>query len=254
MKIKRYTWQIIGALMMSGIGLVPSTLFAQEEEASEIKRPLDQWVYEGSLDRQAHTLVSALNVFLWVAYDTVECHLLQTWRGGIKKDKSGVSKQMETVGLAYFQREDSDDDWFIVKAGKRLKPTKKFLGYEVRDQKLYINYELILPNGQKIFVEEYPEYTGRPSNTNRTGLVRTFTLKGVPSDLELYLHLSCPNMLRNGDLKTNSKFKNTKRTKKIYDWGTIRDVETDLLLHPSVPTVLTMMFTYDLEVEAKKRS
>ncbi|MEL6628976.1 MAG: hypothetical protein AAFQ92_25895 [Bacteroidota bacterium] len=84
--------------------------------------------------------------------------------------------------------------------------------------------------------------------------MRTFTLKGAPTDIEIFLHLSCPNMLRNGDLRTNSKFKNTQRTKKIYDWGTIRDIETDLLLNPTLPTVLTMMFTYDLEAEAKKRS
>jgi len=251
--MKRLVHQIILCAML-GVGLLTGSPVIGQEDEVEIKRPLEQWIYEGKLDKRGDVLVSALNVFLWAAYDTVNCHMVQAWRGGIKRDKSGESDQMETVGLAYFDREENVADWFVIKKGKRLIPTQKFVGYKVENERLYLNYELTLPDGQKFYVEEYPEYTGKASNTNRTGLVRTFTLKGAPTDIEIFLHLSCPNMLRNGDLRTNSKFKNTQRTKKIYDWGTIRDIETDLLLNPTLPTVLTMMFTYDLEAEAKKRS
>ena len=66
----------------------------------------------------------------------------------------------------------------------------------MENERLYLNYELTLPDGQKFYVEEYPEYTGKASNTNRTGLVRTFTLKGAPTDIEIFLHLSCPHRNR----------------------------------------------------------
>jgi cytochrome c len=246
---------ILLALLLLGIG---NLAFVPRGE--EAPRPLDPWVFRTVLDGKAGSLVAALHKDMWIAYDVEQGTLYRAWRGSVIASGAvftgTLGGQPKTDGFTFFAGDGEDRQvWTVRRKGGEETPKVRFSGYRVLDNVLTLNYELTLQDGSKIRVEEQPEYRPKKDNTNRAPLERVFRLYDLPDeDTEVVLSLKVSNLLLKGDLKSNSKLKNTDVEKRHFDWGTSFNLESDLLLNTDEPTELTMIFTLDLEAAAKKRN
>lgn len=235
---------IVFLFLCASIGLV----FAQDKESeeSESRRPIKNWVFTANLDGRPNVMIIALHKQLWVAYDRKNCQLIKAWQGGVKIEDGG--KKAISNGLIFY-REDPEqkNGWKVVKNGKEEIPEVKMGNISLLNDTVTLNYELKLDNGHVIWVQETPEAIIREKNPNRCGLERKLSVGNMPLNAELAINMEYTDMLRKKDIRSDHKLKVVSHGKRIFDFGTVHDMEVDALLNPIEPTLIKMMYTLSLE-------
>tara|TARA_R110002126_G_scaffold27665_14_gene92854 strand:+ start:11159 stop:15043 length:3885 start_codon:yes stop_codon:yes gene_type:complete len=144
-------------------------------------RPHDPIVFRSVLDERPRMVTIALDDEMWVAYDATHCGIYKVWKGGVVLQGAVYDTvhgpQPVTWGKAYHERLADRHVWRIVENGERREVKPRFLGYERRDPKVTLRYELPWGDTHAI-VTEHPEFAwdanGWPT------LNRTFTVS--PAD------------------------------------------------------------------------
>lgn len=155
-----------------------------DSRETDVTRPVDPWAFRSVVDKKPRMLTLALDTACYVAYDLQHGALYKVWKGGILlegtvyTDKKNV--QPTTWGTAYYQDNRSESPW-QVSEGSTILPVRLISkGYLFRDSRVTLNYHLVMPSGDTIFVSESPEFV-REEYTQRPGLERIFETSHVPS-------------------------------------------------------------------------
>lgn len=239
------------------VGL-PLWLIPPVDDDAPISRPLEHWILRTHLDGKPGTLVAVLHPYLTAAYDPQRGGLFKVWRGSIEKHGPGYDGDMKGYssprGFPFEDHEMDEPAWRILRKGQDQLASARIAGYRTEDKKLYIRYVLALKDGQEAVIEEYPEYLDVKRNENRSGFTRIFRVVRAPLDVDILLHISVSDVIGKNDLKTNTKFSNVTRLKRMFEWGNTYRFTGDMVLDRDEPTVLELTYTVNAETEARRRN
>lgn len=124
-------------------------------------RDRDPWVFRSVLDQRARIVTLALNKEMWLAYDAQTCGLYRCWKGGV--DFKGAvytsvhGGQPLARGPAYSTGVEGVV-WGAEKDGKPLDVKTVWRGYFFKEGRAHLQYEVVLPDGIRIAVQETPDF------------------------------------------------------------------------------------------------
>ncbi|WNJ21247.1 hypothetical protein [Pontibacter sp. G13] len=243
------------ALVMGLMGglIWMNTLQAQDEL---IQRPINPWMYQTELDGLPDQLIVALNINLFISYDPANCGLDQAWRGRIVTEYKAPdsTKVHKVAGFPFANAVGQDPVWHVRRKGKELVQSVKLVEYVERELHAVLVYELALEGGEKVVIEEMPEFVTRKKNFDWSGLERTFTVKEAPEDVQISLAVSFKDLLLKSDFKFSGKTQRVKKLKSFYDFGTLYDIEAELIMDAAKPSILRTFWSVNIEAEAAKRN
>lgn len=229
-------------IFLLGIAILSLSAFVEKDKKGP-ERPIDNWVFTANLDGQPNVLLVALHKNLWVAYDKASCQLIKAWRGGVKIEGEDASLE----GLLFYQEEArTEKAWKVIYKGEEVVPEAEMERISLKDNTLLLDYILTLPDGKKIELEERPEVIVK-SNDNRCGLERSLDIKSLPPDTEVLIPLTYEGMLKKRDLRSNKKIHRLRHEKRLFNFGTVHDMEVEAELDPKKTTKIKMMYTVDME-------
>lgn len=156
-------------------------------EHPQPNRPHEPWVVRCVLDSFPRIAAVALHDDLWVAYHTETGALYKAWKGSVNFDGAVYTTvhgpQPSSVGNDWFVNHHKQP-WRVMISGKEIEPKVQYRGHRFEKEHVWFNYELTLPDGQKIRISERPEYF---SENGLTGLERTFRTEGIPEGAKVVL-------------------------------------------------------------------
>ncbi len=213
---------------------ITSLGFAQTETASNYPFLIPK------LDRKPAWIGFALHLDMFLAYDTTSCQLVTAWAPDLLPPAM--------VGYPYLDKEVSLAQWKIYHNGTpEAAASVKWLGYQlINPDAVVLSYQVQPLNGQLFTVKEIASVITEKM-PNRPGLQRTFEVTGGQPDMVLVLPVNVNSLLSGGDLKASGKFLESKKIKKIYEWGDLYDFRGDLGLSTEQQTTLTLYFPIDPE-------
>ena len=238
------------------LGLVLVFILGAADPEEPITRPVDPWIFHTILDEQPGILVVALHESLWLGYDTASCTLHKVWRGGLLDTAraQGGRSQSLSYGFTYATHAPDPQRWRISGSGPVAHPDPVFRGFEIREGRAVLSYELVFPDGQRLWVEEQPEYLERKRPDNRACLQRVFTLRQEPTKGTLGLKQDYGPLVWGKDLSGKAKWAQANKSKRFYDWGTTYDFTGELLFSAKKPATVEVFYTVDVEQEGRRRS
>ncbi len=164
----------------------------------EVVRPRDPFVFRCVLDKRVRMVTVALSDDLWACWDTRQCGFTKAWKGGVKFDgavyTTAHGPTPTSLGLAYTEGLDGDV-WFADVGGKQVEADAVWRGYRIEHGACVLLYDIVLPDGRAVRVEERPEFVHPEQIFNATqveewglvaglpGLVRRFHAPAVPEDM-----------------------------------------------------------------------
>jgi cytochrome c len=188
-------------------------------------------------------LTIALNNKLWLAYSTQTGSLYKAWTGRVSFDGSVYTAvhgvQPTTQGNTYMQEPDGNP-WRLIVNNKEVIPVVNYKGHAITANKVTLSYE-ILYNGQKIRIEEKPEYVNLEDKT--AGFERVFTTLGVPAGIKVALRINPSSLLSETDVITDGSFKAIKRSSEMLATKRFIILEGNLLLKSNSNTRLYIKFS-----------
>jgi cytochrome c len=203
MKTRTLFLVIIFALL--GIWYVASRAGHSESAAN---RPNDPWVFRSVLDKKPRMVTFALNDKLWVSYSTDSCSLYKAWSGST--DFSGAVYNMRhgpqpmSVGASWFENK-FPQPWTVTVGGKSEKPRADYKGHRyLKGGKAEIMYDLVLENGQKIRINERPEYV---ISEEQNGFERSFKVENAPEGAVIELKTNVASIVTPANITTNGQWK-----------------------------------------------
>lgn len=241
-------------------GLLGLWLFASKKEKmaadrAALNRPNDPWVFRSVLDKQARMVTFALNDHLWVSYSTDSCSLYKVWEGGV--DFTGAVYNMRhgpqpmSMGNAWFENHHRQP-WSVALNGKTESPRTDYKGHRyTSDGHAELMYDLVLADGQRIRVNERPEYT---EQDHQRGFERTFRLENVPAGATVSFRANVASIADPVAIETNGVWKASKTEllpaetqgakESLPAISGLRDVavEGELTLNTGKPTRFVTMF------------
>ncbi|MFK5973980.1 MAG: c-type cytochrome [Flavobacteriaceae bacterium] len=175
-----------GILLLS---IIITILSCNVESPSQHLRPDNVWIIRSVLDDQPRMISLALDQECYMAYDLERCGVYKVWKGGIIWKGSVFSDdknvQPTTWGKAYYPEGSTDKIWFIEKGDNILFPEIKYTGYVLRKNQIFFQYILTLPNDEKIYIEECPEFV--KNDKGNPGIERSFKVSHFDSSYTLKL-------------------------------------------------------------------
>ncbi|MEZ4964416.1 MAG: family 16 glycoside hydrolase [Saprospiraceae bacterium] len=231
------------------LGLAALWYFAGRHDRSyraAADRPNDPWVFRSVLDKQARMITFALDDHLWVAYSTDSCSLYKAWEGGV--DFTGAVYNMRhgpqpmSIGNAWFENAYRQP-WTVTHNGKTETPRADYKGHRyTRDGHAEIMYDLVLSDGQRIRVNERPEYVERD---RQRGFERTFTIENAPEGVEVSLHTNVASIADPVNIETDGAWKQ-EAVESLPTDDDLRAVTTkgELTLRSGKPTRFAAMFVH----------
>ncbi|MEO0900065.1 MAG: family 16 glycoside hydrolase [Bacteroidota bacterium] len=238
MNTRRIIWLLLGVV---GILLIGVTTFKPSEDVHhEVTRGNDPWIFRSVLDWRARMVTMALRDDFWIAYDAENASIYKAWRDGVEFDGPVFTRahgpQPISKGPAWFQS-PFQDPWILMKNGKVLPHKVQYRGHATHHEEGYIQYELILENGDKIMVKEEPEILIH--DDGHLGLERIFTTKNVPSGLEVWVQTHMNSMISEYGYGTDGVFEVDSMASRILPGEAIYMVEGKLKLNANASTTLT---------------
>lgn len=171
-----------------------------------VTRPVDAWVIRSVVDQKPRMLSIALDSNLWLAYNTQTGSLYKAWAGKVSFDGSVYTArhgvQPTTQGVTYMQEPDGVA-WRLVINNTEIIPEVYYKGHTITDNRVMLKYELVY-NGQKITIEERPEYIG--ISGEQVGFERIFTTTGVPAGVGVALRMYVGSLTSEADFTTDGRF------------------------------------------------
>jgi len=185
---------------MRFLALLPVLVLLAPEQAP-VQRPRDPWVFRSVLDQRARMLTIALSNDMWVAYDATWCGLYKAWKGGVHFDGAVYTTvhgpQPTSEGADYVRGVDGGVWSLTTKEGASTQLRAHWRGYVLQHGQVRLQYDLELPEGLRVRIEETPEFV-RPEKLfddpqsqapwltpGLVGLRRTFTASGLPEGLRV---------------------------------------------------------------------
>lgn len=185
-------------------------LFLATAAAAAFQIPLpqrgrDPWVFRSVLDQRPRIVTVALSREMWLAYDAQTCGLARIWKGGVKLQgavyTSVHGEQPVSAGTRYDTCREGRV-WTATQSGKPIAIEPIWRGYFYKEGRVHLQYQLRLPDGRFIDLQETPEITGAeniyPTEAMlaEKGLVygmpclyRSFSADAVPDGVELRLQM-----------------------------------------------------------------
>ena len=232
--------------ILLGIALIALYVWSNRKEhaAPAANRPNDPWVFRSVLDKQARMITFALDDNLWVAYSTDSCALYKAWSGNV--DFEGAVYNMRhgpqpiSVGNAWFENQYRQP-WTVRLNGQSEQPRTDYKGHRYTpDGHAEILYDLVLANGQRIRINEQPEYLSRD---RQHGFARLFRVENAPSGAQISLKANVGSIAALSNIETDGAWTTTNSRPNHSAEGIYAiDVEGELSLNTDKPTRLATMF------------
>ena len=156
-------------------------------QQEEILRPRDPWIIRSVLDNQPRMMTLALDQEMYAAYNTETCHLYKLWKGGIHLDGAAYTDvktvQPTSWGATYWEDTSFQANWRMESPAGQSLVQPIFDGYRTQHGRITILYHFPLSKGNRISIEESPDYVYRGREMH--GYVQRFTIRGLPSATRL---------------------------------------------------------------------
>ncbi|MEZ4892170.1 MAG: family 16 glycoside hydrolase [Saprospiraceae bacterium] len=207
-------------------------------------RPNDPWVFRSVIDKQPRMITFALNDNLWVSYSTDSCSLYKAWAGGT--DFTGPVYNMRhgpqpmSMGNAWFENEFKQP-WTVSINGKDERPRTDYKGHRyLKNGQAEIMYDLVLESGQRIRINERPEYIEKD---RQKGFSRSFSVENAPSGANITLKTNVASITVPANVETNGTWTSgeSKPLENRYDLDAI-SLEGTLQLNSNGTTSFRTMF------------
>lgn len=172
--------------------------------AIRVERPRDPWVFRCVLDKKPRMVTVALSDEMWIAYDATTCGIYKAWKGGVSFDGPVYTTvhgpQPTSVGASYTEGFEGDV-WEANVAGGDVPVRAVWRGYRFNGDHVALQYELELPGGRKVSVQESPEFVTPeglfdPARREELvlvqghpGLLRNFLARDIPEDTKISLKI-----------------------------------------------------------------
>ncbi|MEM7369734.1 MAG: PA14 domain-containing protein [Bacteroidota bacterium] len=196
------------------------------QHPSNAETPL---AFRSVLDQQARMLTIALNDDVWVAYDVQTASLYKNWKGDVLLDGAVYTTQHgpqpTSQGYPYTQKGESDS-WILLKDGKELPAQIQYLGHRFKEGKVFINFDLITPEGEHISLSESPAYQ---SNEKQAGLRRHFSMSNN-SAYQVALRTTLSSLEQDTDYQTDGEFTTEHSQTDDYPSGSLSTIRGVLTL------------------------
>lgn len=219
--------------------------FASRKNAAPVfDRPNDPWVFRSVLDKTPRMVTLALEDRLWVAYSTDSCSLYKAWSGGVNfvgaVYNTAHGPQPTTLGNSWFENKHRQP-WTVAIGGKSETPRTDYKGHRyTEDGQAEIFYDLVLASGQRIRVNERPEFVERD---RQLGFERTFRLENCPDGAIVSLKTNAASVASAAHgLVSDGKLTFGKTEFSQHSNLTAAEVEAELALNPNAETHLTTWF------------
>jgi cytochrome c len=208
----------------------------------EIKRANDPWVFRSVLDRTPRMVTIALNKNMWAAYRTDSCSLYKVWDGSVNFDgpvyTTHHGPQPTTIGDSYFENQFTQP-WSLLVNGKAFATTPNYKGHWFKEGGVTLMYEVELPDGKKIKLEERPEFIKNEQNGS-IAYERAFTTENVPNNMQLTLKVNVSGIAALANIKTEGgAWTLTKSTNYDFEKANLMHVEGSLALKNNGKTLFT---------------
>ncbi|GIV31847.1 MAG: hypothetical protein KatS3mg030_149 [Saprospiraceae bacterium] len=226
--------------------LFASLLFTSachSDEQPQTNRPHEPWVVRCVLDSFPRIAAVALHDELWIAYHTETGALYKAWKGSVNFDGAVYTTvhgpQPSSVGDDWFVNHHKRP-WRVMMSGQEIEPKVQYRGHRFENGQVWFNYELTLPEGQKIRISERPEYF---SENGLTGLERTFRTEGVPEGAKVVLLVNLSSLAFEKSVHSDCEWETIsaqpRRRKHLYGY----DIEGRLTLPSNGTCQLRTLFT-----------
>jgi cytochrome c len=173
-------------------------------------RPNDPWVFRSVMDKQPRMITFALNDQLWASYSTDSCSLYKIWSGST--DFTGAVYNMRhgpqpmSVGMAWFENAHRQP-WMVTVGGKTENPRTDYKGHRyTNDGHAELMYDLVLSDGQRIRINERPEYVERD---RQHGFERVYTVENAPAGVSISLKTNVASIAAESNIETNGAWRTT---------------------------------------------
>lgn len=172
----------------------------------DVDRPHNPWVSRSVLDAKPRMITLALHDDVWAAYHTESGSLYKVWKGFVNFDGAVYTTfhgpQPTSLGNAWFINQHQNP-WRVLSNGQELTPTVQYKGHRFSDGHVTLNYELQLPDGKVITINEQPEYEG--SDNDFAGFERIFTTSNVPEGTQVVLLTNANSLATKEKVSTDGK-------------------------------------------------
>ena len=212
--------------------------------ADGMDRPHSPWVFRSVLDEKPRILSVALHDHLWVAYHTQTGALYKAWKGGVNFDGAVYTTvhgpQPSSIGDGWMENK-YESPWWVKVNGEEVDLKVQYRGHRKEDGQLWINTELLMPDGQSIQINERPEYA-----EDASGLVqfqRTFKTEGVPNGAEVGLQLNLSSIGLTSNVQTDGTWAVGEETERKAKGLSGFDLDGNLTLNGNGETDFSVIFT-----------
>ena len=153
------------------------------------ERPRDPWAIRSVLDNRPRMLTLAMHQEVYLAYDLSKGTLYKAWKGDIALNGAPFNNlktiQPTSVGASYL--EDSLDHamWTLKSSSGIHIPAYVYRGYRLTPNRILLQYALVPPTGDTIWVGEEPRI--RVKGSQNPSYERHFMVKGLPKGDSLSL-------------------------------------------------------------------
>lgn len=217
---------------------------SKSNSGTTFSRPNDPWVFRSVLDKQPRMITFALDDQLWASYSTDSCSLYKIWAGST--DFTGAVYNMRhgpqpmSIGAAWFENAYAQP-WSVTIGGKTENPTTDYKGHRyTKEGQAELMYDLVLSDGQRIRINERPEYLNRD---RQHGFERHFNIESAPEGARVTLKTNVASIAASSNIETNGEWKQIE-TKTIETDDNLKSVEIsgELTLKPKGNTQFRTMF------------
>lgn len=212
--------------------------------AANLARPNDPWVFRSVMDKQPRMVTFALNDHMWASYSTDSCSLYKVWSGSA--DFTGAVYNMRhgpqpmSVGAAWFENAHRQP-WSVTLGGKTESPRTDYKGHRyTKDGHAELMYDLVLADGQRIRINERPEFLERD---RQLGFERSFTVENAPAGATVSLQTNAASIAATTNIETDGGWKQTElKNLETDDDLTSISVDGELTLKPKGTTHFRTLF------------
>ena len=159
------------------------------DPVAPVHRPTEPWAFRSVLDRQPRMLTLALDSTFYAAYDLAHARLYKVWKGGVLMEgapyTSRKNVQPTSWGATYWSDSTQQARWVIESDGDRQSSDIINQGYVLKDDRIRLQYALVLSSGDTVQLTEQPEFVR--NDNGEPGLERVFTAASVPENTTISL-------------------------------------------------------------------
>lgn len=170
------------------------------------ERPHEPWVFRSVLDEKPRMVTVALHDDVWAAYSAETGALYKVWKGSVNFDGAVYTTvhgpQPSTLGDAWFENAHQNP-WIAEVNGEQQPVNSRYKGHWFKNGHVWLQYDLTLPNGQTLRMEERPEFVRK--GESQVGFERIFKPSAeLPEGLKLLYKANYSSIVLENSIETNA--------------------------------------------------